>query len=96
MRFFVSNKAVGKIEKSFYNNGYSEGFRASVEALSKALDSKDRIYIGNGMLFSGVIWKNSPTTIIGTYNAISHSTMYRDGKPKNDNPLVYFTEGKNG
>ena len=66
---------------------YSDGFRDAVESLVKAIESGDKVVLGNSMSFIGMT-NSAPMTLVGNHAHIANSVFTMDSKRKHNEDVL--------
>ena len=76
--------------RSLCDYRYADGFRDAVLSLVRAIESGDKVVLGNGVSFVGLS-ESAPMTIVGNNTIISHSVMTMASKWRGKDPRNNIT-----
>lgn len=83
----LSNMKLGELEKKWYEDGRNSGYHCAIDSLVKAIESGDKVVLGNGVAFIGIN-TSEPITIVGDNAHISNSSFSIGKKSKKGGPCL--------
>lgn len=75
-----TKRVLQKLTRQYYN----DGFRDAVDSVVKAIESKDKVILGNNTSFVGMT-ASAPVTMVGNSQIITCSYFTMDKKWKDEN-----------
>lgn len=76
--------------RSLCDYRYADGFRDAVLSLVRAIESGDKVVLGNGVSFVGLS-ESAPMTVVGDDTVIMNSLFTMDKKYKGKDPRSNIT-----